>query len=940
MAKWCKFATKVEMPQLRNLTTLALSIMSLFFSVAFALTPPDFSRSEILWKPNSSEKGGVFELTRGWPETLAATTTCSNLRDSTPGLVLDTGGLRLFSAIDSLLLEVGSAPGKLEVILPTTGDCQVEIGFSGKKAKAYISVDGKAEFLKLGQESFPKVTQLKTSVDRPSTIQEVRIITRPTGIDDVRMRAILGMYSILFAIGAMLLSAGIKKSNKKEFVKKKSRIHIADAIVVPFVFIAAILIPPAEDDGWVLARVDAFKGRGVFGNYYWNSDAWLPQGYSNELVFSLLRGLGLDFIHLRIFVALIVIATWLVLRRGVIEPLVGREKSIVFPAAGMFISFACVYLITLRSEPFVALFVGITFAALVNYCVTKSSLALGIGTFAAGMSLSLHQTGIMAVVPWLVMLSFALRMSTSSQNYRSNQLVAIIIGISTSILIMFLPFDANTLIGSLNDFHSSDSHSGGIFAEISRFRLLLNVASPYFFPVAILVIVIFLGSYRIGNMNSNQRVLWITALSSMSALLLTGSKWVWHLGVYAVPATVLIALLMSKNSDFRRRLDGNHLYVLLLPMALYLMGTLLEQFGTWGVLSQGSQDWQEFVVAIKPSTQYLLWLLLIAAFAFFGFVVDKRVENRTLQQCAAILITSLLVLPIAINMVFLQKESRNDLIWSAAQQNWLDLTDVKTECGALSSSNFISSARSMPIEGKVVTINNELSLGAHPALPGIFEAPFDGMPTWGSWFSKTETTNIPANESPNDHNNGQFVTPNFTLGSDATIGVWTSRGGNTSQSSEIVFLAIDGSVLARIPLLFSTQAPPFDLAWHLNKVDVPKQAVSTYIQIDDSSTAIGGWSAVTSPSKITEISSSETFYEKSSFTGPFERTMFPCLELKSPTEGYWPEVELVTANASTWEARKYVDFTLTQIGCANRNSACVYKVTYPTAKVEVVSTSE
>lgn len=209
----------------------------------------------------------MLELTRGWPETIKATTTCSNLRDATPGLVLDTGGLRLLSAMDSLLLEVGSAPEKLEVILPAKGDCQVEVGFSSKRAKAYISIDGKIKFLKLGQESFPRVTQLKASVDRPSTIQEVRITTRPTGIEDVRTRAMWGICSILFTVGSILLSTRIKKSSKKEFDEKKSRIHIVDALVVPFVISAAILIPPAEDEGWVLARVDAFEGRGVFGNY-------------------------------------------------------------------------------------------------------------------------------------------------------------------------------------------------------------------------------------------------------------------------------------------------------------------------------------------------------------------------------------------------------------------------------------------------------------------------------------------------------------------------------------------------------------------------------------------------------------------------------------------------------------------------------------------------
>ena len=940
MAKNCKFATNLDMLRVRNLTTLVLSLLSLVFSVAFALTPPVFSRSEILWTPNSNEKGGVFELSRGWPETIAATTSCSYLRDATPGLILDTGGLRLLSAVDSLLLEVESAPGKLEVILPAKGDCQVEVGFSSKRAEAYISIDGRIEFLTLGQESFPRVTQLTASVDQPLTIQEVKITTRPTGIEDVRTRAMWGIYSILFIVGAILLSTRIKKSSKKEFNERKSRTHIVDALVVVFVMSAAILIPPAVDDGWVLARVDAFEGRGVFGNYYWNSDAWLPQGYSNEVVFYILRGLGLDFIHLRILVAFMVIGTWLVLRRGVIEPVAGREKWIVFPAAGMFISFSCVYLITLRSEPFVALFVGLTFAALVNYRAANSRMALGIGTFSAGMSLSLHQTGVLALVPWFVMLTFALRTTTSSHDYRINQFTAIIIGFSASILIVFLPFDAKTLMDSLNDFQSSDTHSGGIFSEIVRYRELLYVGGPFFFPVAILVVVIFLGSFRMGNLNSTQRVLWVTSLSSLALLFLTGSKWVWHLGVYAVPATVLIALLMAKTSDFRRRLYGNQLYCLFLPIVLYSIGSVFELFGTWGVLSQGSKNWQEFMVATRPSTMYPSWILLIAALGFFGFFVDKKIENKKLQQSAVVILTTLLVLPISINMVFLQKESKNDLIWSAAKQNWLDLIGTTTECGALTSSNFISTARSLPIEGTVAPIENRLSSEAHPALPGIFQAPFDGMQTWGTWFSEFETPSITDNESPNDHNTGQFVTPKFTLQGDESIGVWTTRGGPTSQSSEIVFFAVDGSVILRSPLIFSTQVAPFDLAWHLNKVDVPEMAVSTYIQIDDDSKAAGGWSAVSSPSKITEISSSKTFYKKSSFTGPFERTMFPCLELKSPTKGYWPEVEMVTENASTWQARKYVDYTLTQIGCASKNTTCVYRITYPTAKVKVVSKNE
>jgi hypothetical protein len=936
VAKASSISKERELHNTKNLPELALSILALAFSIAFALTPPDFSRAEITWAPAAGDEGGVFQLTRGWPESLRASTTCEAIKTGKQGLILDAGGLKFHSSSESILFEVEDVAGQQTVNLPT-GDCKVDLGFSSEKKIVYVSIDGLEHSIAVEQQFFPKITKLETPLDQPSILQDVKILTRPTGIHGLGLRGLWGSTALL-AIGAALLV--FLRRQKKSFERVSAsmhRFHFSDAFVAVFVVGTAFLIPPAEDDGWILTIVDAYEGRNVFGNYYWANDALSPQGSLNMLAFHLLRILGFEVVHLRLFVALIVIATWLVLRRGVLQPSVGQSNWVIIPSAGLFLSFAGSYLMTLRPEPFVTLFVAITFATLLKYQNSASSIALGVGTLSAGIAFSLHQSGMVALVPWLAMAVLAWKkLKTSTGLTTNSQLASLGLGFAGSCLVLFLPFELKTLIDNLAEYSLLQSHSNGIFGEISRYRNLLNVAGPFFFPVAALMLFIAFGSFRFSNMNSEQRKLWAVALLSMAGLFISGSKWVWHFGVYAVPGTILLALVIAQATKSHPVLGTQRQFSILLPALLFLVGVVFEQFGTWGALAWHSPIWQVFEALIRPSNAFILWVTAIALLAVLGYQLDNRFAESRSRLTAGILLASLLMFPILTTMAFLLVESTIPGKWTAAQQNRSSLFG-DDECGALGSSTFVESAKPLPILDSSTESASSLTPSGHPSLEGVSQGPLVGVPTWGTWSSPMERTVVPDVESPNDHRFGKFVTPKFNLANQDHIGIWSTTGGGAHQNSEVIFLGENDEVISSTTLKNSTYSAPFDRVWHLNRLQIPELAVSTYVEIQDHSTAEGGWAAVSSPSELGEISARELLVGKSSFTGPFERTTYPCLELKPPLDGFWNQVEFVTPNASTWEARKYVGLTLTQIGCAAESPACIFRVQYPQAQVSVTS---
>jgi hypothetical protein len=912
---------------------LLVAFLALGFSLAFAVIPPDFSRSQISWEPAKGDEGGVFQLSRGWPESLTASTSCEQVRAGERGLILDTGGLKFLSTGYSIVAELEGLGERHEVILPLA-ECQLEMGFSSHQKTVYVSVNGLARSISVEQPFFPKVTRLQTPLSQPLVIQKVDILTRPTGIQAIGSRGIFALIATLLIVWSLFDFLRKSKPNPVKRMKSIRQVRALDWLVAIFVSGTAFLTPPAVDDGWVLASVDAFQGRGVFSNYYWVNDAFYPQGYMNQIAFLLLRAIGLEEIHLRLFVALIVIATWVVLTRGVIEPAAGRSNWVLVPAAGLYLSFAGSYLMTLRPEPFVSLCVAITFAALVKYKTSASSLSLAIGTVSCGIGVSLHQSGLVSILPWFATIFLAWKSNKAKSHARGNQMAALILGIAVSGLVVFLPFDILTVIDNLAEFSSWALHSNGLFGEASRYRKLLNVAGPFFFPVAAVILIIVLGAYKFHDMKLNQKGLWAVTLLSMAGLFLTGSKWVWHFGAYAVPGTILLALLISQLTKVHPSWSRSRIYSVLLPALLFLIGIVFEQFDTWGALAWHSHIWQVFQGLIRPSNIFIPWVIALVLSAILGHYLDKRLGENRIRLTAGFVVASLLIFPILTTMSILLLDATTSNKWTAARQNWFSFIGTD-ECGALSSSTFVESARPLAVLDSPAKFGTSLTRGGHPALEGLSRGPLAYLQTWGTWDNPSHATMVPDSESLKDHNFGKFVTPRFSVGDEDQLGVWSTTGGGGNQDSEIVFLGQDDELIGRVSLENSPYSAPFDRVWHLNKVQVPEMAVSTYLEVHDRSTVDGGWSALSGPSELVEMSAQELLAGRGAFSGPYEGTAYPCLELKSPLDGYWTEVEFVTLNASLWDARKYVGLTLTQIGCAAQNSACLFRVEYPEADVRV-----
>lgn len=891
-----------------------LILISLILSVLFAFVPASFNSSSIVWRPDSSTDSGSLQLTRAAPERMSIETTCELARTRTEDApsMLDTGSLDLSVVGGEVRLRSTSDGPAATVGLPP-GDCEI---------LATYTHDGSVLELTVGDDrdeitaAAPTILGLYTS--NPASVTRVDLTTQATGLAPSWGRWTIGLVALTaLVVGVALLWLRLPLFRKRPRVRDMvSRLAPVDGFVAVGVLALALITPPLIDDGWYLGRTSVLQDRWWFGNVYATEDAWLPQGALHELVLSTLQSAGLELAHLRIGAALLVALTWIVLRRGVLVPVVGERSSRWPAAAATYIAFAGAWLITVRQEPVVLLLGVLALAvAISEERSTRPGLAFA-GLMAAGLAVSTHQTGWVAAAP-AVMIVWSVGSEVRRDRSRWLDLgTAVVAAVAGSVLVVFAAADIHTVLEGARTF-SSELHGSGPLDEMNRYRFLFYGPGARVSTVLLLLVWCLAATRGVSGDDARSKRLWILCVLWLAGLLATSSKLEWHLGVYAAPAVGLATLagVGLRQGDHARLLGTSAVLVLVTVAA----ATGMNASGSWNFRDVSTRSWPDLTSLLLGDTGRIFWYVGLVALLVVGLRADHRGGRwgpaALMSLCLAILF------PLGASMTWLVVDAAEPG-WSAAGGNLRQLTNTDT-CGFLDGLDIDADVKPLA-EQDGPSEHPQLAPEGFPHQDRLSAGPLgDEVPTWGSWVTTTGLA------TP-DARTGRFQTPSFQVADAREITVWSAVGSADQLTAQVVFTSSDGTETT------TGIVPDADLHWSRLHLTVPADAAQVRIDVEDRNDGFGGWIAVSSP-VLSSGSPSSVLSASTAYANPLAATQVPCLKLPDVSNGYWDRVDYVTADGTGFDVNAIRGLTVTDVAC-RPGFDCLRKIDYPMADVVVTRT--
>lgn len=891
-----------------------LVLISLILSVVFAFVPAKFDSSTISWRPDSFQDSGSLQLTRGAPERMSVETTCDLARTPSDAL-LGTGSLELSVVDDVVQLRTAPDGPIAEAPLPP-GDCSVLASYTLDESMLRLTVGEVSDAVAVPT---PVIIEGLYTTDPPA-VSKVEILTQETGLAPSWVRWFIGLAALAVLLAGAVLSwlpARRPRNERRGWWRAlRPRFAPVDGFVTVAAVLLALVTPPLIDDGWIIGRTRELPGRWWFGDLYAAQDAWLPQGIIHELVLAALQSAGLGLAHLRILVALLVALTWIVLRRGVLAPVVGEAASRWPAAAATYVAFVGAWLITVRQEPVVMFLAVLALVVAVSDDRSKRPGWVFAGLLAAGLALTTHQTGWIAIAPALMIL-WSIRNEIQGDRSQALALVtAVVAATSGFVVAAFAAGDVHTVLEGARTLRIG-SHSYGPLDELARYGRLLGDSGARVATVFLLLVWCLAGSLGINNADSRSRRLWILCMLWLGGLLLTASKWDWHLAQYAVPAAGLATLA---GVELRRRdratVLGTSAVLLMLSLAA---GIGMSATGAWNFRDLSNRSWPELTDLVVGEPSRIYWYVSLLALIILGMWADTR---RGRWQPAALAAMCLAILfPIGTSMAWVVADASAPG-WSPAGANLRQLTDLNA-CGALDGLDIDVDVEPLDASNRQGE-QTQLAPDAFPEIERISSGPLGGeVPTWGTWAARKH-------ESP-DALTGLFQTPSFRVGDAEEITIWTAFGSADLLYATVVFTNASGTQT-------STQvAPDADAHWARLHLAVPEGAVEVRVDVDDQNTGYGGWLAVSSPVVATNDSGASALGDSTGYTNPLTATLVPCVKLPDLSNGYWGKVDYLASEGTGFDTGALRGLTVTEVACRT-DVLCLRKIDYPMADVVVTPT--
>ncbi len=634
-------------------------LVALVSAVALMILPLHGRTTTWTWTPTLVDPAdAAVDVAAGAPNDLTAEIPCRTLQSRTLG---DGRAIQILGTTGTRPLRLGMTRGRLWVesddkavpeLSGPIGDAPCTVRFHYAEGTDSATLDTGSQVLSARLTPPPTLVPgaylksfaieglhtdpaLKsTSPGAPDGLR-VSLVTRPATIAWPMWRWLLIATIAAAAFLAWLQLAFVRYRPTSGYAgdidgesKRSPWVTLSDALLLVVAITALFLVPPLSDDGWVLTTGRNYSSLGFFSNYFTASAAPQPQGFWWALIEQLwLRDPDTPLLVMRLPSLVLVLLAWWVFRRHLLDRVFPDNLRPVARAAAAVTlgAFILSWTPTLRPEPVVALLLVLQFILVLRYARSQSPSTLLLAGLVAGLAFSLHQSGWVVVTAGIAMVAPLWRWWRSSRNKLASVFLVVSIAmLCAGLVVGLLMLHSNFAVASWsNTAFSREGVHDLMFKELERLDSFAGGQAPLRVLCLALVGLAIVGFLvRVPRKpDSAATLLGRVALWSLLGLLLTSSKWIWH--VAAVWPAVAALMGVAAVSLARDRGGATGAVALVGATAVLVTGFLASLYpGVWGQVDSfltNTHAWDLmarrpifWVIVGIPLAAVCTWLMLMA----------------------------------------------------------------------------------------------------------------------------------------------------------------------------------------------------------------------------------------------------------------------------------------------------------------------------------------
>jgi len=550
------------------LAVALLAVLSGLSTIAFILAPVVEHTATYGWSSNTDGVAAALPLVPYQPMTLDVTVPCGSLAVGADGVVLSTAPLDTVGSDGLRVTKVGATVGvssngtAVADRIAVPAQC-TNLTLSFTPEASTVSVDGTST-ARLSGDHRPRVVGFFTALTSGSgpsatTTADTRFDSSPSVL-----KYLLGAAAILFLVLTLL---GIRRLDRVGRARSLPyaapgawKPRISDAVVALTLFSWAVVGPSTVDDGYIMGILRGSGPAGFVGNYaHWFNAPEAPFGWF-YVPYALWSDISPNPVWMRMLSVLIGIASWFLLSRLIVPRLFRTARSEQGTALPVSVTLVAGFLVWwlpynsgVRPEPLIAFGTALTFVWVDRARVTRTVLPLCLAAVTAGLTLGVGPTGVIAFIPFLVMLVPLLRwlrtrptllvLAAGTAVLASVGIALVVMCADQSLAALLAGDHAHTEIGPNLGWQQEivryDSLLDQSYIEGSLFRRLPVLAS---IAAAGLVLLVLLRDRRIEGLHRRTGLqITLTLLLCFPVIAFTPTKWTHHFGAFAVLGAAVLA---------------------------------------------------------------------------------------------------------------------------------------------------------------------------------------------------------------------------------------------------------------------------------------------------------------------------------------------------------------------------------------------------------------
>lgn len=466
---------------------------------------------------------------------------------------------------------------------------------------------------------------LKSSCDAPSggvftslgflrqagkVTADLTLISNTTRVGVFRWAMVL-VFTIVLILWAAFSARTKKNRGERKRLTVRFRLFISTSALGA---VAALLGPSYYDDGWVQASTESWRVGGTFLNYFEKLGAFNPLGALHDAVFLPFTFGEFNLIVWRAPTVACIVVSFLLSRSCLARLTSDKPSAQAVMAHDVFFAIGTVsWLVTLRPEPVVVMLSGCCLYLGLNILDEGTWGKLPLMAVIAGIALSLHHTGLVAMVPVLILPILKLpRPRVAGDKVVANASWRAAFGFFAVFSILtFGPVGIQRWFQN-NKLVETDVHSLGWRDELKRYN---EVFSQFFMTpsrrlsVLLLLLIVGVVLYFFRSENDlKTRFAYLSLILGLLSFALFPSKWAWHFGSLTLIGALAVGKLadrLSKEIARKKRSSLAGVLIILIIVALSIAVNAPDRI--WGPLSWNlaTQRWSELSNEIVGSTAFL-----------------------------------------------------------------------------------------------------------------------------------------------------------------------------------------------------------------------------------------------------------------------------------------------------------------------------------------------